>query len=88
MFYTLNIFYIYKLFFQSFYGEIKWNSEFENLAVDLTYKWKDTATCLNLILDHFHDGILDKAFYRSIAGIPLFKVIKNKIVYIIYLFKF
>lgn len=72
---------------QSSYGEIKWNSEFENLAVDITYKWKDTATCLNLILDNFHDSILDITFYKSVAGIPLFKVIQNKIIYITFLFK-
>jgi len=59
--------------FQSPYGEIKRNSEFENLAVDLSYKWKD-VTCLNLILDHFHDDILDKSFYRAVTGIPFFKV--------------
>lgn len=64
--------------FQSSYEGIKWNSEFENLAVDITHKWKDTATCLNLILDHFHDGILDKAFYRAVSGIPLFKVIQKQ----------
>lgn len=58
----------------SSYGDIKWNSEFENLAVDITYKWKDTATCLNLIVDNFHDGLLDKSFYKAITGIPLFKV--------------
>lgn len=53
---------------------MKWNSEFENLAVDLTYKWKDTATCLNLILDRFHDSILDSSFYTGISGVPFFKV--------------
>eukprot|EP00102_Acyrthosiphon_pisum_P022440 XP_016659650.1 PREDICTED: glutamate receptor ionotropic, delta-2 [Acyrthosiphon pisum] len=60
------------------YKEIKWNSEFENLAVDITYKWKDTATCLNLILDNFHNGILDKAFYRAVSGIPLFKTLVDE----------
>lgn len=55
-------------------GKVKWNSEFENLAVDLTYKWKDTATCLNLILDQFHDNILDQSFYTAVSGVPVFKV--------------
>lgn len=64
--------------FQSSYGDIKWNSEFENLAVDITKKWKDTATCLNLIVDHFYDGILSKSFYNAITGIPLFKVRKKR----------
>jgi len=63
---------------QSSHKEIKWSSEFENLAVDITHKWKDTATCLNLMLDKFHDGILDKAFYRAVSGIPLFKVIQKQ----------
>lgn len=42
--------------------------------MDSTHKWKDTATCLNLILDHYHDGILDKSFYNAISGVPTFKV--------------
>lgn len=40
----------------------------------MVYKWKSNATCLNLILDNFHDSILDKSFYEAITGIPLFKV--------------
>lgn len=60
---------------QRSFKEIQWNSEFENLAVDLTYKWKETATCLNLILDQFHDSILDEPFYTAITGVPFFKVI-------------
>lgn len=63
--------------FLSLDGEIKWNSEFENLAVDSVYKWKDTATCLNLILDQFHDNILDNSFYKAISGVPFFKVGTN-----------
>lgn len=64
--------------FLSFYGGIQLNSEFENLVIDITDKWKYTATCLNLILDHFHDSILDKSFYRAIDGIPFFKVSLTK----------
>lgn len=40
----------------------------------MTDKWKNNATCINLILDTFHDSILDKSFYEAITGIPLFKV--------------
>ncbi|VVC30582.1 Ionotropic glutamate receptor, L-glutamate and glycine-binding domain,Ionotropic glutamate receptor [Cinara cedri] len=57
--------------------EIKSESEFENLAVDLTYKWIDTATCLNLILDQYHNNLLDKSFYHSFIGIPFFKIFVN-----------
>lgn len=60
--------------FLIFYRGIQWNSEFENLAIDIMDKWKYTATCLNLILDQFHDSVLDKSFYRAINGIPFFKV--------------
>lgn len=60
-------------FFQSYFREIKRDFEFEKLAVDLAYKWKD-VTCLNIILDRFHDGILDELFYKAVTGIPFFKV--------------
>lgn len=72
--FTQFFLFFFYLLCHSSYAETKWNSEFENLAVDLTYKWKDTATCLNLILDHYHDAILDKSFYDAISGVPSFKV--------------
>lgn len=68
---------LWSYIFYSSYAEIRWNSEFENLVVDSTYKWKDTATCLNLILDHYHDGVLGKSFYTAISGVPSFKVTFN-----------
>lgn len=45
----------------------------------MTSRWKYNVTCLNLILDTFHDSILDKLFYEAITGIPFFKVNNKKL---------
>ncbi|XP_050521505.1 uncharacterized protein LOC126894486 [Daktulosphaira vitifoliae] len=57
------------------YKNIKFNSDFENLAIDLIDKWKITATCVNLIVDPFHDTILGHSFYSSIIGVSIFKTL-------------